>query len=75
MYPVVFFDALRVKIRDDTIVQNKALYLALGVLRDGTRDVLPSGSNRPKAPSSGENSSTTCAAAASTPSRSPSSMT
>ena len=40
MYPVVFFDALRVKIRDDGIVRNKAVYLALGVLPDGTREVL-----------------------------------
>jgi transposase-like protein len=34
------FDALRVKIRDDATVRNKAVYLALGVLPDGTRDVL-----------------------------------
>ena len=40
MYPVVFFDALRVKIRDDAVVRNKAVYLALGVLPDGTRDIL-----------------------------------
>ena len=40
MYPVIFFDALRVKIRDDGVVQNKAVYVALGVLADGTRDVL-----------------------------------
>jgi len=40
MYPVVFFDALRVKIREDGVVRNKAVYLALGVLPDGTRDVL-----------------------------------
>ena len=40
MYPVVFFDALRVKIRPDGVVRNKAVYLALGVLADGTRDIL-----------------------------------
>ena len=40
MCPVIFFDALRVKIRDDAVVRNKAVYLALGVLPDGTRDVL-----------------------------------
>ena len=40
MYPVVFFDALRVKIRADGVVRNKAIYLALGVLPDGTRDIL-----------------------------------
>jgi putative transposase len=40
MYPVVFFDALRVKIKEDAVVRNKAIYLALGVLADGTRDIL-----------------------------------
>lgn len=40
MYPVVFFDALRVKIREDAVVRNKAIYLALGVRPDGTRDIL-----------------------------------
>ena len=40
MYPVVFFDALRVKIREDGVVRNKAVYLALAVLPDGTRDIL-----------------------------------
>jgi putative transposase len=40
MYPVVFFDALRVKMREDAVVRNKAVYLALGVLPDGSRDIL-----------------------------------
>jgi transposase-like protein len=40
MYPVVFFDALRVKIKKDAVVRNKAIYLALAVLPDGTRDIL-----------------------------------
>src|ERR1700761_6836739 len=40
VYPVVFFDALRVKIREDAVVRNKAVYLALGVRRDGTREIL-----------------------------------
>ncbi len=40
LYPVVFFDALRVKIKEDAVVRNKAIYLALGVLPDGTRDIL-----------------------------------
>ncbi|SAL32227.1 transposase, mutator type [Caballeronia turbans] len=40
MYPVVFFDALRVKIRDEGVVRNKAIYLALAILPDGTRDNL-----------------------------------
>jgi transposase-like protein len=40
MYPVVFFDALRVKIREDAVVRNKAIYLALAVRPDGTREIL-----------------------------------
>jgi transposase-like protein len=40
MYPVVFFDALRVKIRDEQTVVSKAVYLALAILPDGSRDVL-----------------------------------
>jgi transposase-like protein len=40
VYPVVFFDALRVKIREDNVVRNKAVYLGLGVRRDGSREIL-----------------------------------
>src|SRR5262245_39772388 len=40
LYPVVFFDALRVKIRDEATVVSKAVYLALAILPDGTRDIL-----------------------------------
>jgi putative transposase len=36
----VFFDALRVKIRDEGLVRNKAVYIALGVQADGTKDIL-----------------------------------
>ena len=32
VYPVVFFDALRVKIHDERVVRSKAVYLALAVL-------------------------------------------
>lgn len=39
-YPVVIFDALRVKIRDEGTVRNKAIYLALGITRAGSKDVL-----------------------------------
>ena len=39
-YPVVLFDALRVKIRDEGTVRNKAVYLALGITTAGTKDVL-----------------------------------
>lgn len=40
MYPIVFFDALRVKIRDEGTVKSKCIYLALGVSAEGTKDVL-----------------------------------
>lgn len=42
MYPIVIFDALRVKIRDadSRTVKNKAVYVALGVTREGLREVL-----------------------------------
>src|SRR3954468_17117904 len=40
MYPVVFFDAVRVTIRDEGTVRSKAIYLALAVLPDGSRDIL-----------------------------------
>jgi putative transposase len=40
IYPVVFFDALRVKIRDEGLVKNKAVYVVLGITASGERDVL-----------------------------------
>ena len=40
VYPVVFFDALRVKIRDEGTVKNKAIYVALGLNPSGEKDVL-----------------------------------
>src|SRR6195952_1149066 len=40
VYPLVFFDALRVKIRDESVVRNKAVHVALGVRADGTKEVL-----------------------------------
>jgi len=39
-YPLVFFDALRVKVRDQGAVRNKAVYLALGVRADGRKEIL-----------------------------------
>lgn len=33
LYPLVFFDAVRVKIRDESFVRNKAVYIALGIRR------------------------------------------
>jgi transposase-like protein len=40
MYPIVYFDALRLKIRDEGTVKNKAVYLALGIRADGRKEVL-----------------------------------
>jgi len=37
---LVFFDALRVKIRDEGHVRNKAVHIALGVRGDGTKEIL-----------------------------------
>jgi len=40
LYPLVFLDALRVKVRDEGTVRNKAAYVALGVRADGAKEVL-----------------------------------
>jgi len=40
VYPLVFFDAIRVKIRDEGFVRNKAVYIALGILPDGAKEIL-----------------------------------
>lgn len=39
-YPLIFFDAMRVKIRDEGLVRNKAVYLALAIQADGTKAIL-----------------------------------
>lgn len=39
-YAIVYFDALRVKIRDEGLVRNKAVYLAIGVTCAGDREIL-----------------------------------
>jgi putative transposase len=40
VYPIVYFDALWVKVREDRSVRNRACYLAVGVTCDGDREVL-----------------------------------
>jgi putative transposase len=40
LYPLIFLDAIRVKVRDEGTVRNKAVYVALGVRPDGTKEVL-----------------------------------
>src|SRR3954451_22690176 len=40
VYPIVYFDAMMVRVREDRSVKNLACYLALGVTCDGDREVL-----------------------------------
>ena len=40
LYLVVYLDALVVKVRDKGVVQNKSVYIAVGVGLDGAKDVL-----------------------------------
>jgi len=40
VYAIVFFDALRVKIRDEGTVKNKAVYLAIGIRCSGHKEIL-----------------------------------
>jgi putative transposase len=40
IYPLVLFDALRMKICDEGLVRNKAVHIALGVRADGTKEIL-----------------------------------
>jgi putative transposase len=56
LYPVVFFDALRVKIRDEGLVRNKAVYVALAITAGVTRRCSACGSSRPRGRSSGSRS-------------------
>jgi putative transposase len=39
-YPLIFFDALRVKVRDEGVVRNKAVHIGLGVQAAGTKEIL-----------------------------------
>ena len=40
IYPIVYLDAIRIKVRQDGRVINKAVYLAIGVNLDGLKEVL-----------------------------------
>jgi putative transposase len=40
LYPIVYLDALMVKMRENGLVQNRAVYVALGVTREGQKEVL-----------------------------------
>ncbi len=40
VYPILFLDAIQVKVRDNNSVRNKAIHIALGVNREGEKHVL-----------------------------------
>lgn len=40
VYPIVYLDAIRIKVRHDSRVINKAVYLAIGINMDGIKEVL-----------------------------------
>jgi putative transposase len=40
VYPIVYMDALRVKVRHNGQIQNKAIYLAIGITMEGVKEVL-----------------------------------
>ena len=40
LYPIVYMDAIRIKVRDNGHVINKAVYLAIGIKLDGDKEVL-----------------------------------
>jgi len=40
LYPIVYLDALRMKIRVDGVVQNRCIYLAIGVNMEGKKEAL-----------------------------------
>ncbi len=40
LYPIVYLDAIRVKVRDTGHVINKAIYLAIGITLEGVKEVL-----------------------------------
>ena len=40
VYPIEIFDALRIKVRDEGLVRNKTVHIALGVRADGSKEIL-----------------------------------
>jgi hypothetical protein len=52
VYPIVYLDALVVKIREAGHVRNKAIYVAIGVNTEGNKEVWGCGQGRPKERSS-----------------------
>ena len=40
IYPIMYLDALQIKVRDGGHVRNKAIYVAIGVTIEGNKEVL-----------------------------------
>ena len=53
VYAIVYFDAVRVKIRDEGLVRNKAVYLAIGYTCEGFKQILGLWIEQTEGPSSG----------------------
>jgi putative transposase len=53
LYPLIVFDAIRIKAHDEGIMRNKAVYVALGVQPNEIKKIF--GSNRARAQISGMN--------------------
>ena len=64
VYPIVYVDALVVKVRDGGAVRNKSCYLVVGVGVDGSSMCWASGCSRPKGRNSGCRCAPSCATGA-----------
>ena len=53
LYPILYMDALQVKMRDNGQVKNRAVFVAIGVNMEGHKDVLGCGWRTTKGQSSG----------------------
>jgi len=53
VYPIVYLDALWVKIRDNGQIRNKAIYVVIAIGLEGDKEVLGIWVARAKGPSSG----------------------
>ena len=63
VYPIVYIDGLRIKVRDKGAVTIKVAHLVVGVDVDGRKHALGCGSPRPRARSSGTRCSPSCVTA------------
>src|SRR6185312_15466155 len=53
LYPIVYLDALMVKMRQDGKVENRAVYTAIGINLEGQKSVLGLWTNATRVPSTG----------------------